>query len=72
MLGSGVYRPDPTAGITTLADLPPPEIVPYSHHDTRHPWPRGGHSTYRNQQAQRTLHDLGNLDVWCLRALVVT
>ena len=28
MFGPGVYRPDPTEGITTIADLPPPEIVP--------------------------------------------
>ena len=30
MLGPGAYRPDPTEGITAIADLPPPEIVPYS------------------------------------------
>jgi hypothetical protein len=29
MFGPGVYRPDPTEGITAIADLPAPEIVPY-------------------------------------------
>ena len=29
MFGPGAYRPDPTEGITAIADLPPPEIVPY-------------------------------------------
>ena len=28
MFGPGEYRPDPSEGITTPADLPPPEIVP--------------------------------------------
>src|SRR5207344_3130784 len=28
MFGPGAYRPDPTEGITAIADLPPPEIVP--------------------------------------------
>ena len=27
MFGPGAYRPDPTEGITALADLPQPEIV---------------------------------------------
>ena len=72
MSGPGTYRPDPTEGITALAELPQPEIVPYSRNETRHPCPRCGHSAYRDKQSQRTLHDLGNLDVWCPRALVVT
>src|SRR6516165_10287842 len=72
MFGPGVYRPDPTEGITAIADLPPPEIVPYSRNDKRHPCPRCGHSAYRDKQLQRTLHDLGNLDLWCPRDLVVT
>jgi len=29
MLGPGAYRSDPTEGITAIADLPPPELVPY-------------------------------------------
>ena len=72
MFGPGAYRPDPTEGITAIADLPPPEIVPYSRNDKRQRCPRCGHSAYRDKQAQRTLHDLGNLDLWCPRDLVVT
>ena len=64
MFGPGAYRPDPTEGVTAIADLPPPELVPYSRNDKRQPCPRCGHSAYRDKQAQRTLHDLGNLDVW--------
>jgi hypothetical protein len=72
MFGPGAYRSDPTEGITAIADLPPPEIVHYSRNDKRQPCPRCGHSAYRDKQSQRTLHDLGNLDVWCPRDLVVT
>src|SRR5262245_12499624 len=72
MFGPGAYRPDPSAGITVPADLPQPEIVPYSRHDSRQPCPRCGPQAYRDQQSQRTLHDLGNLDVWCTRDLVIT
>ena len=32
---------------------------------------RGGHSVYRDKQSYRTLRDLGHLDVWCPRDLVV-
>jgi len=35
MFGPGAYRPDPTEGITAIADLPPPEIVPASRTYTR-------------------------------------
>ena len=72
MFGPGEYRPDPSAGITAPADLPQPEIVPYSRNDLRQPCPRCGHSAYRDKQSHRTLHDLGNLDVWCPRDLLVT
>jgi hypothetical protein len=72
MFGPGEYRPDPSAGITTPADLPPPEIVPHSRNDIRQPCPRCGHSAYRDKQSHRTLHDLGNLDLWCPRDLIVT
>ena len=45
MFGPGAYRPDPTEGITAIADLPPPEIVPYSRNDKRQRvsalWSRG-------------------------------
>ncbi len=72
MFGPGAYRPDPTEGITALADLPQPEIVLYSRNDTRQPCPRCRHSAYRDKPSHRTLHDLGHLDVWCPRDLVVT
>src|SRR5882724_3614878 len=72
MFGPGAYRPDPTEGTTAIADLPPPEIVPSSRTSQRQACPRCGHQAYRDKQYQRTLHDLGNLDVWCPRDLVVT
>src|SRR5262249_46942145 len=72
MFGPGEYRPDPSAGITAPKDLPQPEIVPYSRSDIRQPCPRCGPSAYRDKQSQRTLHDVGNLDVWCPRDLLVT
>src|SRR5262249_41500413 len=71
MCGPGAYRPDPSAGITAPADLPQPEIVPYSRNDIRNACPRCGHQAYRDKQYQRTLHDLGNLDLWCPRDLVI-
>jgi hypothetical protein len=67
MFGPSEYRPDPSAGITAPKDLPQPEIVLYSRNDLRQPCPRCGHSAYRDKQAHRTLHDLGNLDVWWAR-----
>jgi len=72
MFGPGEYRPDPSAGLTAPADLPQPEIVPYSRNDIRQPCPHCGHAAYRDKQSHRTLHDLGNLDVWCPRDLLVT
>jgi hypothetical protein len=72
VFGPGAYRPDPTEGITAIADLPQPEIIPYSRNDTRNVCPRCGHVAYRGKQSQRTLHDVGNLDLWCPRDLVVT
>jgi hypothetical protein len=72
MCGPGEYRPDPRAGITAPADLPQPEIVPYSRHDLRQPCPRCGPSAYRDKQSHRTLHDVGHLDVWCPRDRRVT
>jgi hypothetical protein len=58
--------------MTAIADLPPPEIVPASRPSTRQACPRCGHQASRDKQCQRTLHDLGNLDLWCPRDLVVT
>ena len=72
MCGPGAYRPDPTEGITAIADLPQPEMVPLSRNDIRNACPRCGHVAYRDKQARRTLHDLGNLDLWCPRDLVIT
>src|SRR3989449_241925 len=72
MFGPGAYRPDPTEGMTAIADLPQSELVPYSRNDKRNVCPRCGHVAYRDKQSQRRLHDLGNLDVWCPRDLVVT
>ena len=72
MFGPGTYRPDPTEGITAIADLPQPEIVPYSRNDKRNVCPRCGHVAYRDKQPQRTLHDLGHLDLSCPRDLVIT
>jgi len=72
MFGPGEYRPDPSAGLTAPADLPQPEIVPYSRNDLRQPCPHGGHAAYRDKQSYRTLHDLGTLDVGCPRDLLVT
>jgi hypothetical protein len=72
MFGPGAYRPDPSEGMTATADLPQPEIVPYSRHDKQNVCPRCGHVAYRDKQAHRTLHDVGNLDLWCPRDLVIT
>jgi predicted nucleic-acid-binding Zn-ribbon protein len=72
MFGPGAYRPDPTEGMTAIADLPPPEIVSAHRTYTRQACLRCGHQAYRDKQFQRTPHDLGNLDVWCPRELVIT
>ncbi len=60
MFGPGAYRPDPTEGITARRNA------------KQHACPRCGSQASRDQQFQRTLHDLGHLDVWCPRDLVVT
>ena len=57
MFGPRTYRPDPTEGITALAELPQPEIVPSSRNEKRQPCLHCGHSAYRDKQSQRTLHD---------------
>jgi hypothetical protein len=72
MCGPGAYRPDPTAGITAIANLPPPEIVSSQRTYPRQAGPRCGHQAYRDKQYQRTRHALGNLDLWCPRDLGVT
>jgi hypothetical protein len=72
MFGPGAYRPDPPEGMTAIADLPRPEIVPYRRTYERQACPRCAYQAYRDRQSQRTLHDFGNLDVGCPRDLVVT
>ena len=72
MCGPGASRPDPPAGIPAMADLPPPEIVPSSRTDERQACPRCTPQASRDTQCQRRRHDLGNLDVWGPRDLVVT
>ena len=72
MPGPGIYRPDPSEGITRPQDLPQPQIL-YSCRDAiQHPWPRCGHQAYRDKRQQRTLHDLGDLDAWGPRDLLIT
>ena len=72
MAGPGIYRPDPSEGITRPEDVPPPQIL-YSCRDAKHyPCPRCGHQAYRDKRQQRTLHDLGDLDTWGPRDLVIT
>ena len=58
------FRPDWVAGITGIRT--------YSRHASRQPCPRCGHAAYRDKQSHRTLHDLGHLDMWCPRDLLVT
>src|SRR6266446_10022382 len=58
--------------MTARAALPPPEIVPYRRHEKRQACPCCGHAAARDKPSQRTRHDLGHLDVWCPRDLVVT
>jgi hypothetical protein len=60
MPGPGEYRPDPTAGISRIEDLPKPKIRCQSRNYRRRPCPRCGHSAYRDRLVRRTLHDLGN------------
>jgi len=68
MCGPGASRPDPTAGMSALAHVPPPAIVfarrPYTHHAC----PRCGDQAYRDTPDQRTLHAVGPLALWCPRA----
>jgi hypothetical protein len=54
MCGPGAYRPDPTEGMTAIADLPPPEIVPSSRTYERQACPRCTHQAYRDKQFQRS------------------
>ncbi len=49
----GAYRPDPTEGMTAIADVPPPEIIPSHRTDKRQACPRCHHPAYRDKQSQR-------------------
>ncbi|MGA8349986.1 MAG: hypothetical protein WB773_19505, partial [Isosphaeraceae bacterium] len=60
MPGPGEYRPDPTAGISRIEDLPKPKIRCQSRNYRCRPCPRCGQSAYRDRRVRRTLHDLGN------------
>lgn len=61
MPGPGEYLPDETEGITRVEDLPKPKIIERSRNFQRQPCPHCGHSSYRDRQATRMLHDLGDL-----------
>ena len=61
MPGPGEYLPDATEGITRIEDLPQAKISRRSRNFRRQPCPRCGHSAYRHRQAERVLHDLGEL-----------
>jgi len=72
MPGPGIYRPDLSEGITRPEELPQPQLI-YSRRDLpQHPCPRCGRQAYRDKRQQRTLHDLGDLDTWCPRDLIIT
>ena len=47
MSGPGEYRPDPTAGISRIEDLPKPKIRCQSRNYRRRPCPRCCHSANR-------------------------
>jgi hypothetical protein len=61
MARPGDYQPDPTEGITRVADLPAPRIVRRSRNFKHRHCPRCEHSAYRDRVFERRLHDLGNL-----------
>jgi len=56
----GEYVPDSTEGITRVEDLPKPLLGKRSRRYRRRPCPRCGHSSYRDGQGRRSLHDLGS------------
>jgi hypothetical protein len=61
MPGPGEYLPDATEGITRVEDLPKAKIIERSRNHKKQPCPHCGHSSYRDRQAHRMLHDLGDL-----------
>jgi hypothetical protein len=72
MFGPGEYVPDPTEGLIDVNDLPKPILVAYDHNHDHSPCPRCGHLAYRHQSGQRTLPDLGDVNIGCPVDLVVT
>ena len=61
MYGPGRYEPDPTEGITTVKDLPAPQLVAYHRDHKQTACPRCSHLASRHKSGQRLLHDLGDL-----------
>lgn len=61
MPGPGEYLSDATEGITRIEDLPKPKIIERSRNHKKQPCPHCGYSSYRDRQAHRVLHDLGDL-----------
>ncbi len=56
----GEYVPDSTEGTIRVEDLPPPRVVRRKRVRKRCRCPACGHKSYRHQNMQRTLHDLGD------------
>jgi hypothetical protein len=59
-LAPGYYVPDSTEGITCVADLPEPLVVPRSRNYRRRTCPHGGQACYRDNTGRRVLHDVGS------------
>ncbi len=72
MFGPGAYRPDPTEGITASPTCHRQRSSPTVALTRANRVRVVGTQAYRDKQYHRTLHDLGNLDLWCPRDLVVT
>ena len=72
MSGPGEYLPDATEGITDPRDLPKPKVIQRSRDYPKRPCPSCGHSAYRHHQANRVLHDLGDLALGRPRDLRLT
>jgi len=65
MSGPGEYRAVRIEGITRVEDLPQAKLVERNRNSSRsrRPCPECGRSCYRNRTIERTLHDLGDLDL---------
>ena len=60
-MAPGRYTPDPTEGITRVADLPRPRLRYRSRNYRRRRCPGCGRSSYRHDVGWRKLHDLSTL-----------